>query len=221
MLRFLRPCQAPGALALLVATTAAPVQAATEETQAWITESVAIAATPSDMITLDLSQRFRRDSSNGEQQTARILLDHRIAKGLQVGGGIAFFHSGPEQELRLFQQVTATRGIFNARTRMEQRFFDTTDEASWRLRQRVQAAIPLGSANSPALITAAEFFFHLNRARPGDRTGLAVMRQQVGLRQPLGKSLDAQLLYMRQQTFREGRPDAVVHVPWLTLNWKI
>ena len=217
---FLRPRHISGALAILAAT-ATSAHAATDETQAWITESLTIKASDADTVSLDLSQRFRRDSSNGDQQTARILLDHRIAKGLQIGGGFSFFHSGPEQELRLFQQATVTRGIFLARTRIEQRFFDTADRASWRFRQRVQATIPLGIPKGPSLIAATEFFFHLNRARPSDKTGLAVMRQQIGLRQPLSKSLDAQLLYMRQQTFRDNRPDAVVHVPWLTLNWKI
>lgn len=221
MHRYLRPRHISGALTLLAAFAATPATAATEESQAWITESLVVTATPADTITLDLSQRFRRDSSNGDQQTARILLDHRLVKGVQIGGGIAYFHSGPEQELRLFQQATFTRGIFLARTRMEQRFFDTADRASWRLRQRVQASIPLGSSKAPVLIAATEFFFHLNRAKPSDKTGLAVMRQQIGLRQPLSKSLDAQLLYMRQQTFRDDRPDAVAHIPWLTLSWKI
>ncbi|WP_097092005.1 DUF2490 domain-containing protein [Novosphingobium sp. Chol11] len=221
MHRHMRPHHIKGALLPLAAACATPTAAATEESQAWITESLVVTATPADTITLDLSQRFRRESSNGEQQTARILIDHRIARGVQIGGGIAFFHSEPEQELRLFQQATFTRGIFLARTRMEQRFFDTADRPSWRLRQRVQASIPLGSSKAPTLIAATEFFFHLNRAKPSDKTGLAVMRQQVGLRQPLGRSLDAQLLYMRQQTFRDNAPDAVAHIPWLTLSWKI
>jgi hypothetical protein len=221
MPHFLRPRHIPGALAISAATAAMPSAAETEETQAWVTQSLTIAATPADTVSLDVSQRFRRDSSNGDQQTARVLLDHRIAKGVQIGGGFSFFHSGPEQELRLFQQATFTRGVFLARTRMEQRFFDTADRASWRLRQRLQAAIPLGSPKAPTLIAGTEFFFHLNRARPIDKTGLAVMRQQIGLRQPLAKKLDAQLLFMRQQTFRDNRPDAVAYVPWLTLNWKI
>ncbi|CAD7336730.1 hypothetical protein SPHS6_01164 [Sphingobium sp. S6] len=130
MHRHMRPHHIKGALLPLAAACATPAAAATEESQAWITESLVVTATPADTITLDLSQRFRRDSSNGEQQTARILIDHRIAKGVQIGGGIAFFHSEPEQELRFFQQATFTRGIFLARTRMEQRFFDTADRPS-------------------------------------------------------------------------------------------
>jgi len=217
----LRPRHISGALLLAAACIPLCARAATEETQAWLTESVSIAASPDDMLSLDVSQRFRRDSSGREQQTARVLLDHRVAKGVQLGGGIALFHSQPEQELRLFEQATFTRGIWLARTRLEQRFFDTADRAGWRLRQRVQAAIPLGIARGPTLIVATEFFFQLNRARPSDKTGLATMRQQIGLRQPLGRAVDLQLLYMRQQSFRDHRPDAVAHIPWATLSWKI
>lgn len=219
MFRFLRPRHISGALLLFAA--ASPAAAATEETQAWLTQSLVIKASDADTISIDASQRFRRDSSNGEQQAARVLLDHRIAKGVQVGGGIAYFHSEPEQELRLFQQVTLSKGIWLGRTRIEQRFFDTADRASWRLRQRVQASLPLDAGKKWTLVAATELMFHLNRARPSDKTGLAVMRNQIGLRHPITKALDAQLLYMRQQTFRDGRPDAVAHIPWLTLSWKI
>ena len=117
--------------------------------------------------------------------------------------------------------MTLSKGIWQARTRMEERFFDNVDTASWRLRQRLQASVPLDRAKQWTMVAVTEFFFHLNRARPSDRTGLAVMRQQIGLRHPIGKNLDAQLLYMRQQTFREARPDVVAHIPWLTLSWRI
>lgn len=220
MTRLLRPRHISGAL-LLAATSLAPAAAATSETQAWISESLVIKASDADTVSLDTSQRFRRDSSNGEQQTVRVLLDHRIASGVQIGGGIAYFHSEPEQELRLFQQATFSKGVWVARTRIEQRFFDTADQASWRLRQRVQASLPLDAAKKWTLIAATELMFHLNRVRPSDKTGLAVMRNQIGLRHPISKAVDAQLLYMRQQTFRENRPDAVAHIPWLTLSWKI
>ncbi|GLV27959.1 hypothetical protein TomTYG75_04830 [Sphingobium sp. TomTYG75] len=220
------PVPTPGrsalaALALILLAFSPAAQAAEEETQLWLGASATMKASPHNIVLIDIGHRFRRDESGGEQQLARIALDHALAKDVQIGGGLAFFHSGPEQELRTFQQLTLTHGIWQSRTRLEQRFFDTTDEASWRLRQRVQASIPLDAAKKWTLVAAGELFFHLNRAKPSDKTGLAVMRQQAGLRHALGKSIDIQALYMRQQTFRDDRPDAVAHVPWLTLNWKI
>lgn len=211
--------------AILLASTAlaaTPASAAISETQAWATQSVAIRADRATIVTLDSSQRARADAaSGGEQFLVRGTIDHAIAPGVQLGGGIAWLKSEGDQEMRLFQQATLAKGIWTARTRMEQRFFDNADTASWRLRQRVQAAIPIDSAKQWTLIAATELMFHLNRARARDRTGLATMRHQIGLRHPIGKGVDAQILYMRQHTFRDARPDVVVHVPWLTLNWRI
>ena len=199
-----------------------PALAATQESQMWITEMATVHASKDDLVTIDASQRARSDTgSGGEQFLARIALDHRISQAVQMGGAIAYLKSEVDQELRFHQQVTLSKGIWQARTRMEERFFDNVDTASWRLRQRLQASVPLDPAKQWTMIAVTEFFFHLNRARPSDRTGLAVMRQQIGLRHPIGKNLDAQLLYMRQQTFREARPDVVAHIPWLTLSWRI
>lgn len=199
-----------------------PAVAATQESQMWITEMATIHASKDDLVTIDASQRARSDTgSGGEQFLARIALDHRVSPAVQVGGAIAYLKSEVDQELRFHQQVTLSKGIWQARTRMEERFFDNVDTASWRLRQRLQASVPLDRAKQWTMVAVTEFFFHLNRARPSDRTGLAVMRQQIGLRHPIGKNLDAQLLYMRQQTFREARPDVVAHIPWLTLSWRI
>ncbi|BAV65407.1 DUF2490 domain-containing protein [Sphingobium cloacae] len=200
---------------------APPAMAVTEESQAWITESLAIRASEADMVTLDMSQRFRRDRSDDEQALFRVALDHRVARGVLIGGGIAYVEGRKEEEMRLFQQVTLNKGIWLARTRLEQRFFDTADEASWRLRQRVQASVPVDRDGRWTVVGAMEVFFHLNRARASDKSGLAVMRHQVGLRHAVSPAMDVQLLYMRQQNFRDRRPDAVAHVPWLTLSWKI
>lgn len=209
-------------IAVSVLAMPLPVHAATQDSQAWLTEMVTIKAGPADIITIDSSQRARSDSRNGgEQFLSRIAIDHRIAPAVQLSGGFAYLKSEADEELRLFQQVTLTKGIWMARTRMEQRFFDTVDAPVWRLRQRVQASVPIDAAKQWTVIAATEIFFHLNRGRPSDKTGLATMRHQIGLRHPIAEGVDAQLLYMRQQNFRDGRPDVVSHVPWLTLSWRI
>lgn len=209
-------------IAVSVLAMPLPAHAATQDSQAWLTEMVTIKASPADIITIDSSQRARSDSrSGGEQFLSRIAIDHRIAPAVQLGGGFAYLKSEADEELRLFQQITLTNGIWMARTRMEQRFFDTVDAPVWRLRQRLQASVPIDKAKQWTVIAATEIFFHLNRGRPSDKTGLETMRHQIGLRHPIGKGVDAQLLYMRQQNFRDGRPDVVSYVPWLTLSWRI
>ena len=114
-----------------------PALAATQESQMWITEMATVHASKDDLVTIDASQRARSDTgSGGEQFLARIALDHRISPAVQVGGAIAYLKSEVDQELRFHQQVTLSKGIWQARTRMEERFFDNVDTASWRLRQR-------------------------------------------------------------------------------------
>lgn len=206
----------------LAAVATVPAQAATQESQAWITELATIRIDQNDMVTVDASQRARGDeASGGEQFLARIAFDHRIAPAVQVGGGFAYLQSEVDKELRPFQQVTLAKGIWTARTRMEQRFFSTANAPGWRLRQRVQAALPVDRAKRWTVIAAVEVFFQLNRARPSDKTGLATVRHQIGLRHPIGQRIDAQLLYMRQQAIRDARPDIVSHIPWLTLSWRL
>lgn len=216
---------ARNAAPIILIATFAPVGAAlaaTSESQAWITEQFAFKADKATTITLDASQRARSDrTSGGEQFLERVSIDRRIAPGVEIGGGFAYVRGESEKELRFHQQLTLTRGLFSSRTRLEQRFFDNADEASWRLRERIAVTVPLDHARRTNLIATNELFFHLNRARPSDKTGLAMMRQQIGLRQRLSPQIDAQLLYMRQQTFRDHRPDAVAHIPWATLSFRL
>lgn len=215
-----RPRPLAGLLLLLAPID--PALAATQDSQAWITEHLTIRAGSANIVTIDSSQRARSDGqTGGEQFLARVAIDHAIAPQLQLGGGMAYLKGEADQELRLFQQVTLVRGIWTGRTRMEQRFFSTANEPIWRLRQRVQAAVPIDPARRWTVIAAAEIFLHLNRARPSDKAGLAMMRHQIGLRHPITATLDAQLLYMRQHTLRDGRPDIVAHIPWLTLSWRL
>ncbi|QGP78902.1 DUF2490 domain-containing protein [Sphingobium sp. CAP-1] len=212
----------PYAIMLLTMVTPATAMATDSESQAWLTEQVSIRIDEANILTVDSSQRLRSDGkSGGEQFLARIGLDHAIAPHLQLGGGMAYLTSEVDQELRLYQQAIVTSGVWLSRTRLEQRFFSTADDPSWRLRQRMQANVPVDGRKQWTIVAATEFFFHLNRVRPSDKSGLAMMRNQIGLRHPIAKALDAQLLYMRQQNFRDGRPDIVSHIPWLTLSWRL
>lgn len=210
-----------GLFTILMAGAPLPGHGATSEAQGWITTSLTARASESDLVSMDISQRFRSDTSGDEQMLVRVGIDHRIADGVQIGGGIAYLEGAGEKELRPFQQIILSRGPWLARTRLEQRFFDNDATAGWRLRQRVQAAMPIDAARRWTAVVAGEAMAHLNRARPGDRTGLATIRAQIGLRHAVTAKIDAQLLYMYQVQRRSGRPDATAHIPWLTLAWRI
>lgn len=196
-------------------------KAATGEAQAWFTMQTQFRPDENDLVTLDVSQRFRERRSGDEQQLARISYDHVVAPGVQIGGGVAYLHASNEREHRLFQQVSVQSGRWLARTRLEQRFYDNGDRPLLRLRQRLQYALPIDRPKRWTLMAAGEAMWHLTRARPGDTQGFATWRAQLGVRRTVTRNFDVQLVYMRQHSIRERRPDAIAHIPWLTLGWRI
>lgn len=207
--------------AALAGCRAGPAFGATDETQGWTTAQVQVDASRTDIVTMDVSQRFRERRSGDEQQLIRVILDHLIAPGVRLGGGIAYLEGAGEKEHRLFQQLSVQRGQWVARTRLEQRFYDNGDDPLVRLRQRLQFSQPIDSAQRWTLVMAGEAMWHLNRARAADKKGFATWRAQIGLRRAIGRNIDLQLLYMRQHSIRDNRSDAIAHVPWLTLSWRI
>lgn len=210
---------APPAL-LLALMAPVPALAADDESQAWLSESVTMEVDRSTLVTLDSNQRARPAGSDGDQYQLRLSVDRQIAPSVRIGGGMLYGFSDTEREMRLHQQLTVTQGVLSSRTRIEQRFFEDAARAGWRLRQRVQAELPLDRDRDWSLILNGELFFHLNRPRPKDEAGLAMLRNQIGLRRRINDRLAIQLTYLRQQSLRAHRPDSVAHVPWLALNWR-
>ena len=196
----------------------APAGAATHEVQAWFNESAVAKADDNDTITVDLSQRLR---DGGDQFLQRITLDHRVARWAQLGGGFAYIDSPSQKEIRFHQQLTLNKGVWQSRTRVEQRYIDSSSDPSWRLRERIQASIPLEKTRTWGVVASAEFFFNLYRPKAVEDTELVSMRQLIGLHYSVSKKLDAQAGYMRQQTFKDDAPDQVAHIPWITLSWKL
>jgi len=204
-----------------VATTAVafPARSETHEVQGWLTEAFTFKADKSTTVTIDLNQRARRQGSDDEQFLQRVTVEHGIAPGLRIGSGMLYAFSDTERELRPHQQITYTKGIFETRTRLEQRFFEGAPRTGWRLRQRMQLLVPIDTGKRWNVVAAGEVMFHLNRARDNDTKGFAVLRNEIGLRHKVSKHLDVQLSYMRQQSIRENRADQIVHLPWLRFNF--
>lgn len=206
------------AIMALSLASVSPALAATSETQGWINESAVAKVDDNDSVTIDLSQRLRPE---GDQFLHRITLDHAIARGIQLGGGFAYIDSDSQKEMRFHQQLTLSHGILQSRTRVEQRFIDSSSDPSWRLRERVQATLPLDKAHGWSLVGSAEFFFDLHKPKAVEDTELVSSRLLIGVHYALAKNLDAQVGYTLQQTFHDDKPDEMAHIPWITLNWKI
>lgn len=204
----------------LASGTANPARAASSEGQAWISNTAIANPSERDMIVMSVGQRFRPGTAGGDQQIGYILLEHDMSKAIQMGA-MAYYRSDPEHELRLYQQFALGDGPLSSRTRLEERFLSSVDAVSWRLRQRIRYVRPLDRDQKWTLIGMGEWLFHFNRARPTDKTGLAVVRQFVGVNHAVTKQMDVQLMYMRQRTIRDEAPDTIAHIPWLTVRWHL
>lgn len=204
----------------IVAASCVPVWAASDDAQAWLSTMLVAHPTDRDMIILMAGQRFRPVRGGGDQQVAYAVLEHSLDPHFQIGT-MAYYRSDPEQEVRVYEQFSLGNGPFTIRTRLEQRNLDANSHISWRLRQRFRMDYPLDRDGKTHLIAAAEFFVHLNRPSLGDKLGLAVTRYQLGVNRQIAKDLEVQLVYLRQQSYRDRAPDAVIHVPWLTLRWNL
>ena len=204
-------------LAAAAALSAAPARGADDEAQLWLNQQASIALDHDDDLLVELNERARGDSFGGDQYQARLGIDHAVGGGVKLGGGITYQRSGTQDEFRTHQQLTFSRGVLTARTRLEQRFIDGDDRMALRLRQRVQLTAPLGAGWSA--LGYVEGNVTLRAGRGGGDTGLTGVRTLLGVRHDLAHNIVGTLAYVRQQDVRSGAPDRVGHAPYIGLNF--
>jgi hypothetical protein len=209
---FLRPI-----LPVLLLATAGPGIAHRTDTQFWFGESVSAVLDPATTLGVDTSQRLRETRIGADQYLSRIVLDRRVAKGVEIGAGFTWQGTGAVNEYRPHAQLTLSRGVFALRTRLEQRIIDGVDRTGWRLRERLQLAMPLDRGKRWTAVASGEGFFQLNATSAARQTGLAMIRTQIGLRRLIGDKLTLALVYQRQQQIVAGGEDVVNHAPVMTM----
>jgi hypothetical protein len=200
-------------LALLLAS--APAAAADEDTQLWMTGSVAVPVAKYVSGSLDLSQRFR---DAGDQQLVRGIVDFRLSPHVSVGGGLTQVWSDGPDEWRPHQQLAFTFDKLSLRTTLEERLFDGADRAELRLREPARLTLPVGQATRVA--GTAEFLYIL---QPRDRVSEARVdswRGTLAVQQKLSPHLDGSAGYMVVYAPRSGTSDKISHVPQLSLTWR-
>ncbi|NBC36314.1 DUF2490 domain-containing protein [Novosphingobium sp. FSY-8] len=213
---FARPV---AAVSLLLVPAA--VSAATQDTQAWFSQSLTAPIGNSNTLVVELAERARSAASDGDLYQYRIGADHTLAKGVSAGVSVVYIHSNTKTETRLMQQLDLTRGAWSSRTRLEQRMTDDSAITGWRLRQRVEWRLLLDHAKHWTLRANAEGFFTLNRMTPSDLLGLSALRTQIGVQRRVDDHLRLQLSWLRHQNFRPARADSIANAPWLTLNYSM
>lgn len=204
--------------AMLVAWQPSIAHANPEDTQFWLVGFVRGKPADDIYLTIDTSYRWRDPVFGADQQTIRATVEKAVSDDIRLGGGLAFFQTGSRGEVRPHQQFRFTRGGLDLRTRFEQRFFDGAEQVELRIRQRVQYTHPI--APGIEALGSVEWF-GIVQPRERSRTGgTEQVRNIVGLAIDLSENLDISPSYMLQVTPRVDSPDAISHVPQITLNYR-
>lgn len=216
-----------GAFAVLLALAASPADSAEPDGQLWTTV-IANGELAGDLAaSVELQTRFGDDASRLRQSNLRVGLGYRASEVLTLYGGYALVtsHRGSRPDLtehRLWQQASyalvASGAVHVAgRTRLEQRFFEASNDVGWRLRQQVRLAFPLTSERGPSLVATGELFIALNDADWGARNGLDQVRSFAGVNLPIGPRQTVEIGYLNQYVRRVDADDQINHVGLLTL----
>ncbi len=192
--------------------------ASEEDTQFWLVGFVRGNLSDEILLTIDTSYRWRDPVFGADQQTIRVTVEQFITDDVRLGGGLSFFQTGTRSEIRPHQQFRYARGGLDLRTRFEQRFFDGAEQVELRFRQRVQYTQPV--AKGVKALGSAEWFGIIQPRREAGTTGTEQVRGVIGVAFRLNPDLDISPSYMLQFTPRADRPDAISHVPQVTLNYR-
>jgi hypothetical protein len=214
-------------LALLIAPT--PALAVEEDALLWAAVTANGPLGGGVLFTGDTQARIGTGPQDFRQYLVRAGLGAEIAPHVAAHAGYGYFRTGRpgrlSDEHRLWQQlgypVLAGRSwTVHGRTRLEQRFLDGADRASWRIRQQLRATVPLGNPERPSLVVGSEALFNLNGPRGAPRSGLDRFRVQAGLVVPLGQGFSLEPAYLNQFIRRRGRDlDEHILVTGLAFRW--
>ena len=208
---------------LLAATLAAwqpsKARAGEEDTQFWLNAIATGQIGEGTTLTLDATQRWRGDDEVGnDQQTVRVTVEQRVAENARLGGGIMLFDTAGLTEIRTHQQATFTLGRIEARTRLEQRFFDGADRMELRLRQRVTYNQPI--AEDWRASAGVEWLGIVQSRRRDEGTSTEQWRFQAALVHRVSERLDVGAIYWLVSFPRGNRPERISHIPQAAITYR-
>jgi hypothetical protein len=204
--------------ALLAAWQPSKAHANEEDTQFWLLAFARGKIADDIHLTVDSSYRVRSPDFGADQQTFRVSVEKSLPDDLRIGGGAALFQTGSVSEYRLHQQFRYVARGLDLRTRFEQRWFDGADRVELRLRQRIQYSRMIAPRIEAS--ASSEWFGIVQSRNNAGAGGTEQVRNIIGVTYEVSDSLALGPGYMLQITPREGLPDAISHVPQLTLNYR-
>lgn len=192
---------------------------ANDDTQLWHYSILTAPVGTDGRLTLEISPRTREGAAGNEQVNNRATYDHRLNDAVMIGGGAAFIVAAGPNEFRPHQQLTLSAGALQARTRIEQRFFNGADRMALRLRQRLQLTAPLGTETS--INGSAEVLYNARTQTVGAPRGVDSWRARIGVQQSVSDTLELGAAYLLILSPRGEQEDQWSHVPQVSLTWRL
>lgn len=204
--------------ALIAAWQPSKAYASEEDTQFWL-NTLAIGRIDSDTtLTIDGTQRWRRDDRGGNQQTIRVTIEQQVDDAARIGGGVGVFETGGLTEIRVHQQAVFTLGRVEARTRLEERFFDQADQVELRLRQRLTYNQPL--ATNWRAAAGVEWLALVQSRTAGEGAATEQWRFQATAAHRISPQLEVGALYWLVIFPRGDQPARVNHIPQAVVTYR-
>lgn len=214
----------PMHVAMLLAATLAAWQpskahAQDEDVQFWLNAVATGEIADGTTLTVDATHRWRtQDEVGADQQTIRIMVDQQVADRTRLGGGVMVFDTAGLTEVRLHQQATFSLGRFEARTRLEERFFEGAEQMELRLRQRVQYNQPI--AEGWRGTTGIEWL-GIMQSRDRERgSSTEQWRFQASLVHRVSNNVDVGAIYWMVIFPRGDRPARTSHIPQAAITYR-
>lgn len=200
--------------------------AADVDNQIWSVAQFSTDLGPRTLVTLDTQARFFDDASRLGQVVFRPAVGLRLSDTTTAFVGYAYVRNSPAgrpvtHEHRAWQQLTYRaagdgKGLtLNGRTRVEQRWVEGRDDTGLRFRQQFRLTAPL--TGKVRAVATNEVFFGLNNTDWGQRDGLHLVRNFVGVSVPVRDGLSLEPGYLNQYAVRAGR-NAFQHAFNVTAN---
>ena len=208
-------------LATIFFSISSAASANDDSVEVWLNPSVSFDLDENTGIEIETAQRFR-SANDGREDTyfARLWVNQGVADNVTVSGALERrINDGGSDETRTIQQITTRHGPLRTRLRLEQRFGDDADRMGLRLRPRLGFAVPLSGDIPLTFKGDAELFLTLRSNNLGGDEGLTGLRTQIGFSYDVSDNLSLSAVYLRQQDFRDRRPDKLGHAPLIGIEY--
>jgi len=204
-----------GFAAAMVIMQPDPSRAAASDSEFWVTAGGQGQVADDTSLGMRVENR-RRDGT--DDWILGAVVGVKLAETINLGVGLDVQETDGFTEVRNFQQLTFTRGRFDLRSRIEERFFDNAERMSLRLRQRIRYQQPIAQGTSGQL--SAELLYQARDRTVGGPSRIDQWRFITAVSRRLNERLSltgGYLLIIRP------RPDGATrhtHIPQLTLSTK-